>query len=64
MGFKGDLGRWLGSFLKERLQAVRVGAGVSSWAPCNLGCASELCISLFLSLTLGEAFLQGHSLQC
>ena len=37
MGFKGNLGRWLGSFLKGRLQAVRVGAGLSSWAPVISG---------------------------
>ncbi len=32
MSFTGALGKWLGAFLTDRLQAVRVGAGASSWA--------------------------------
>ena len=32
LGITGKLGRWLGNFLYRRLQAVRVGSRVSSWA--------------------------------
>ena len=32
LGFRGDLGRWIARFLTGRLQAVRVGTGLSSWA--------------------------------
>ncbi len=37
LGFTGTLGRWLGNFLSNRLQAVRVGAEASSWAPVVSG---------------------------
>ncbi len=32
MGVVASLGRWIGNFLLEHLQAVRVGAGTSTWA--------------------------------
>ena len=32
LGIRGDLGRWLGSFLYGRRQATKVGGALSSWA--------------------------------
>ncbi len=32
LGFTGNLGLWLGDFLTRHHQAVKVGAGASTWA--------------------------------